>query len=229
MSFIPVDSMSEYAQLVLQDPSFYRSDDQAYSEQQRHAEEVDKALGFEVETIESDLQCSEYADYEAWIGLNPRQLQTPYDELLMMTQLLQLREDEHVVDLGAGYGRLGMVLHQQVPEAQFTGYELVNERVENGNQVYEKFGIKNAQLYQQDLLHEEFQLQEADVLFLYDYGQKEHLKHTLDQIERHSLEHDFRLVARGRGVRSLIQHQYPRLCRAVDPIHFETFSVYSTP
>lgn len=221
--------MSEYAQLVLQDQGFYRSDDQAYSEQQKHAEEIDNILGFNVLDIESKLVRDEYGEHEAWIGLSPRQLQTPYDELLFMTQFLQLRENEHVVDLGAGYGRLGMVLHQQSPEVQFTGYELVNERVENGNSIYEKFGITQAKLYQQDLLADDFHLSEGDVFFLYDYAQKEHLKHTLDQIERYSFEHDFRLVARGRGVRSLIQHHYPRLCHAVDPTHFETFSVYSTP
>lgn len=225
----PLESMSEYAQLVLRNPGFYRSDDQAYSEQQKHAQAIDHFLGFEVLEIESKLSGHDYKDYEAWIGLNPRQLQTPYDELLLMTQFLQLREDEHVVDLGAGYGRLGMVLHQQTPEVQFTGYELVNERVENGNQIFTKFGIANAQLHQQDLLGDDFNLNDADVFFLYDYGQKEHLKHTLDQIEQHSYHHEFRLVARGRGVRSLIQHQYPRLCHAVDPTHFETFSVYSTP
>src|SRR5690606_39026298 len=114
---------------LLNHPGFYRSPDQSYQDQQLHSEYIDQILGIDVDKIEESLNSKDYDNCEAWIGLAPRQLQTPYDELLMITQLLQLRENEHVLDLGAGYGRLGFVMEQQVPEAIFSGIELVAERV----------------------------------------------------------------------------------------------------
>ena len=51
----------------------------------------------------------------------------------MMTLLPEL--PRHVVDLGAGYGRMDFVLKSLDPRIEFTGYELVKERVQEGNKI----------------------------------------------------------------------------------------------
>lgn len=239
MSALTLESMDDFVTLTkfdseqlapyLSETAFFRSPESDYHSSQIHSRYVDQLLGFNILITEEQINHSLYQGLESWDGLSADQLQTPYDELLLMTQFLQLHDDEHIVDLGAGYGRLAFIIAQQNPRVKFSGLELVSERVECGNRIFKQHDLPNALLIEQDLLKTELKEYAADVYFLYDFGQKEHLKIVLDQLDELAVKRDFRLVARGRGVRSLIHYSYPRFCHAIDPIHFETFSVYSTP
>mgnify|MGYP003393027289 FL=1 len=163
---------------------------------------------------------------QTWIGLAPEVLQTPYDELDRMCQNLDLSEDAHVVDLGAAYGRMAFVLHHHRPLAHFTGIEFVPERVDEGNRVFERHNLNRARLIQDDLSREDFLVPLADVYFVYDYGNVEHIRHTLEQLKFLAGTERFQVVARGKGVRSLIQYSHPWLSQMGTPYHEENFSVY---
>tara|TARA_R110000868_G_scaffold209490_3_gene459306 strand:+ start:2032 stop:2751 length:720 start_codon:yes stop_codon:yes gene_type:complete len=219
----------EQVKQLIHNDEFFRCHSAEYQQKQLHSAIIDEIVGFSVHEIEESLIKDEYPELESWIGLSPEQLQTPYDELLELTEHLDLNGAEKVVDLGAGYGRLGLVLGQQAPQAHFLGYELVGERVENGNEVFERLELQNAQLIEQNIIAPEFEVESADIFFIYDFGQKEHINQLLKSLDDLANENEFKIVARGRGVRSLIQHRYPRFCHAVDPLHFETYSLYSTP
>tara|TARA_R110000868_G_scaffold117600_14_gene312489 strand:+ start:26931 stop:27650 length:720 start_codon:yes stop_codon:yes gene_type:complete len=220
---------SEEVQQLIKNEDFFRCDSVEYQAKQAISAVIDEIVGFSVPAVEEELSRKEYPGLESWIGLAPEQLQTPYDELLDLTQTLDLSGQETVVDLGAGYGRLGLVLSQQKPDVTFTGYELVGERVERGNQVFNQLGLEKAELIEQNIIAEDFEIKDSDIFFIYDFGQKEHINHVLKRLDDLADETDFQIVARGRGIRSLIHHKYPRFCRAVEPKHFETYSVYSTP
>ncbi len=164
--------------------------------------------------------------HQTWIGLKPETLQTPYHELLKLCEHLRPQKDEVLIDLGAGYGRLGLVLHYLYPEVFFKGYELVSERVEEGNRVFKNLGCDKAELFCQDLT-KDFIIPKATYYFIYDYGKVAHIRQTLKQLEAFTDSHHFKVVARGKGTRSIIEHEHPWLSQINPVIREENFSIYS--
>lgn len=210
--------------------------------QEHQSEQLDAQYGFSAVSIEQallgrarehnpngDMQSwgrGMHDGSQTWIGLAPEVLQTPYDELDRMCRNLDLAEDAHLVDLGAAYGRMAFVLNHHRPKAHFTGIEFVTERVDEGNRVFDQHNLKNARLIQDDLSQEDFLLPLADVYFVYDYGNIEHIRHTLEQLKHLAGTERFQVVARGKGVRSLIQYSHPWLSQMGTPYHEENFSIY---
>lgn len=167
-----------------------------------------------------------HGGHQTWIGLDPQTLNTPYSELATISDLLNPSAGELMVDLGAGYGRLGLVLHEKYPGVKFQGLELVKERVDEGNRVFLETGCVNAELFVQDLMDEEFSLPIAEYYFLYDFGKTEHIRKTLRQLESIADLHHFKVIARGKGSRSIIDFEHPWLT-CLDVHVEENYSIYS--
>lgn len=204
---------------------------------------IDRELGFTIDDIEYTLikraqalaQSSDvyslgkvlHQGHQTWVGLDPQVLQTPYAELLEICQHLKLTKDSHLIDLGAGYGRLGFVLQQVSPQAQFTGYEYVKERVVEGNRVLQLHECHQAVLIEQDLSQENFVLPRSEHYFIYDFGFPEQIRKMLKQLELIGAQNKIMVAARGKGIRSQIHHEHFWLGGAFTPLHFENYSIYS--
>jgi hypothetical protein len=216
----------------------FNDDDLARQE----SEKLDLELGFEVAKIEGQLlnQAQEldpngnhktwgaslHQGNQTWVGLSHQTLQTPYSELKEMCELLRPRRHETIVDLGAGYGRMGLVLKALYPDVNFIGYEYVSARVKEGQRILEKFECHRSQLLEQDLTAKEFNLPLAEYYFVYDYGTLQHIRDTLKQFEKLADHHKFKIIARGKGTRSLIQYEHPWLADVYPAIHEENFSIF---
>jgi hypothetical protein len=206
------------------------------------ADVIDRRVGFAIDRIEAGLLAEArrlrpagsmanfgealHGGHQTWVGLDPQVLNTPYDELLRLVARLAPRAGDLLVDLGAGYGRLGLVLHALFPDARFRGYELVRDRVAEGNRVLALWGTGDAKLVVQDLTRADFVLEPAEFYFLYDYGKVEHIRRTLSQLAALADRRRFTVVARGKGSRSLIEHEHPWLTRDPGPAE-ENFSIYT--
>lgn len=224
-------------------PELFSSPADDYETARKHAEHLDEVLGFNIPTIENILLTRArelnpagslktwgqglHAGNQTWVGLSHQTLQTPYHELKRICELLHPPPGSTLVDLGAGYGRLGLILSVLYPEVNFIGIEYVKERVLEGQRVLNKHNCSNALLIQQDLTHKDFILPSAEYYFLYDYGILAHIRKTLNQIEAVAGHQHFRLVARGQGTRSLIQYEHPWLSQVYPAIHDEHFSIFS--
>jgi protein-L-isoaspartate O-methyltransferase len=214
-----------------------------YQNIQDHSEFVDQIIGFRVTEIEQQLKAMAqiqnpegsvaswgkmlHEGSQSWIGLNPRQLLTPYNELRDMCELLQPKEGSTLVDLGAGYGRMAFVLDQMAPHCHFIGYEIVKERVDDSLRLFQQYALKNAEMHTQDITKVDFQLPVADYYLIYDYGTVEHIKKTLSQLQTIARKHPMKVIGRGR-IRHYINNEHPWLSQIFSPHHEETFSVYST-
>lgn len=198
------------------------------------SQDLDKLLGFRVHEIEKDLHrqalqkdpggnhhtwgASLHGGNQTWVGLHPETIQTPYAELIRICQKLELKTGEIVVDLGAGYGRLGIVLRELHPGVEFLGIECVPERVEEGKRVH---GLN---LVQGDLTHSEFLPPEANHYFIYDFGKVSHIRDLLKKLSMIADRKKITITGRGKGIRSLISHEFLWLT----PFHEEeNFSLYS--
>ncbi|HXH30065.1 MAG TPA: hypothetical protein VNJ01_04575 [Bacteriovoracaceae bacterium] len=209
----------------------------------KHSAYLDGQWGFQITEIEQDLlQRAQvlrpagnmktwgeglHGGSQSWVGLDPQTLLTPYPELARICELIRPAPGNHLVDLGAGYGRLGVVLAHVCPRARFTGLELVSQRVVEGNRVLELHQLTQARLFEQDLTVDGFQLPEAEFYFIYDYGKVGHIRKTLKQLEAIADKKNFRVIARGMGTRSLIEREHPWLCDVYPVQREENFSIYS--
>jgi hypothetical protein len=83
-----------------------------HDEVRNHAEALDVELGFAVEVIEDEL----LNQAKRLLPQGPHQtLQTPYQELQEMCQMIDPLPGETLVDLGVSYGRMGLVLAALYP------------------------------------------------------------------------------------------------------------------
>jgi hypothetical protein len=209
----------------------------------QHSNMVDKILGFRIKFIE-EMLVAEARNFEpdgsheswgpkmhqgvqTWVGLDLQTLQTPYSECLRILQLLKIRPYQHVIDLGAAYGRMGIILGGLFIKNTFMGYEYVKARVDEGNRVYKELGIVQSRLQEQDLFDATFELPEADVYFIYDYGQVEHIDHTLKQIEAIAHKRPLKIVVRGKFTKKIISERHPWMDLKYEGKLEELFSIYT--
>ncbi len=203
---------------------------------EKHSQELDLSLGFRIDEIEAAFLAKARElnpegslhtwgetlhGAQTWVGLATEVLQTPYNELLAAIDWI--KPQGHLVDLGAGYGRLGFLLARYYPQVKFTGFEYVPERVLEGNRVFHRWRLTQASLIHQDLIADNFFPPLADTYFIYDYGKVSHIRHTLNQLGQLADQKTFLLVTRGEGVRSLVFHEFPWL----SPLyHNEKISIF---
>jgi hypothetical protein len=209
----------------------------------KHADIIDKVLGFRLQYVEQMLEAeakgfdpegshetwgpSLHAGVQTWVGLNLQTLQTPYSEILRIFNLLKLKPFQHVVDLGAAYGRMGIVVGGLFMKSFFTGFEFVKSRVDEGNRIYQELGLNRCQLVSQNLADEDFILPDADIYFIYDYGQVEHIDRTLKQIEKVAYRRPVKIVARGRFTKEIIQIGHPWLSLQYEAKMNDAFAIYT--
>lgn len=209
----------------------------------QHANMVDKILGFRLKYIEEMLVAEArgfepdgsheswgptlHKGVQTWVGLDLQTLQTPYSECLRILQLLKIKPYQHVIDLGAAYGRMGVVIGGLYIKNSFTGYEYVKGRVEEGNRVMKELGFSRCQLIEQDLFDPKFELPEADIYFIYDYGQVEHIDHTLKQIEAVAHKRPVKIVVRGKFTKRIIAERHPWMDLKYEGKLEELFSIYT--
>jgi tRNA A58 N-methylase Trm61 len=189
-----------------------------------HSRKIDRDLGFNINAIEAKLintakakcQGGHYYEWgpaihdgtQTWVGLDFQTLQLTYADLIAIITEHQLSRVQHVVDLGAAYGRLGIALSIIAPNVKFTGIEYVKERVHEGNRIYKNLNLKNCTLEVGDLNSEDFILPEADIFYLYDFGNDQQINLFLKRLTVAFHEKKFKLIARGHMSRDLIKNNY---------------------
>lgn len=209
----------------------------------QHSDHIDKILGYRLKYVE-EMLVAEARSFEpegpheswgpalhqgvqTWLGLNLQTLQTPYSECLRILQILKIRPYQHIIDLGAAYGRMGIVVGGLYIKNSFTGYEYVRARVDEGNRIYKELAFSRCQLLEQDLFDPRFELPEADVYFIYDFGHLEHIDRNLRQMEAIAYKRPIKVVVRGKFTKMVIADRHPWLNLKYEGKTEEPFSIYT--
>lgn len=231
-SLFPQDS--NILRELIKEPKFFGLPMSGSDFEQSHL--LDKILGYKIEKIENKLS-KDHEDYyktrlkqgesQRWFGLHPQTLQTPFSEILDFLLLLKKYHINKVIDLGAGYGRVGVVMQSIFPKASFIGHEIVAQRVEEGNRIFQKLELDNCKLVNEDLLQLEG-IPNADLYFIYDFSEYEDVRKLLNIFSKKMYKDRFFIVARGEGIRSMIQLKYPEFWAAHGAIHSKKWSIYSS-
>jgi hypothetical protein len=193
-----------------------------YEEEKRHSEYVDRWLGFQFDRSESFLPPE---SVETWKNKGPQTFLTPYSELRRILFELSPNVGDRIVDLGAGYGRLGFVLSRHYPNCFFQGFEVVKERVEEANRV-SALWKQPFQIEQADIADKDFCLPEAAIYFIYDFGHREQVQIVLEKLQKIANQKSIQFVGRGGRVRDLVQKKHPWLWDIHPAKHFSNFSIY---
>lgn len=213
------------------------------TEAQQHAELVDAWIGLQAEPIERALAERQGKSLrmpgrasmlggtvEDWTGLPLQVMMTPYLEIrAILHELghqLALPGGAHVIDLGAAYGRMAWVIGRHYPDARFTGYELIEDRVREGNRCLSKSAYPNVRLIQADLSAQDFVLPRAEIYFMYDFGSRSAIEKVLQDLRAIARHQPVTLIGRGRSSRDAIEKSHPWLSEIVRPRHFPQFSIY---
>ncbi len=203
---------------------------------------MDKVLGFKTPKIENKLlrKFSAYDHYvlgtkrkrhfegtQAWIGLHPQILQTPYVDILEALDFLKSQDIKTITDIGAGYGRVGFVSSVLFPDAVFTGYEIVKERQVEGERVFKKNGINSAGIILQNVLDPVFDIPAADVYFIYDFSEKEDITEVLLKIGKSNKSKKI-LIAQGDRVSALMSKTFSHSWRKLKSMKKSGLTIYQS-
>lgn len=195
-----------------------------YAEAQARSARIDALLGVRLEETEDRLRGRVGDLRGGWTRLSPQAFQTPYPELAEMVRLFTEVRPLRWLDLGAAYGRLGLVLSLLRPEDEFLGIEHLEERVTEGNRVLAAAGAGRARLRAEDVLAGE--LPDFDVAFLFDFSDPAEVSLLLERLRERAREKPFAIFGRGRGTRHLIEDRHPWLSQVEEPLRAPHWTLY---
>jgi predicted RNA methylase len=131
-----------------------------------------------------------------------RGVQSSYLSLFMALNQLP-RRPSLMIDLGSGYGRVGLVAGLFNSNWSFQGYEYVEHRVRTAQSACERLGLNpRVRFSTQDLSASDFELPEADVYYLYDPFSKATYERVLSSINKNRLYRQTLVVAKGGALQS---------------------------
>lgn len=134
-----------------------------------------------------------------------------------------------MIDLGSGYGRVGLVWTLLRPDIFFTGYEYVPHRVTVSNAASKVFGLNNyLQFKVQDLSLESFKIPDGDVYYLYDPFTKETYQSVLKQIVEVSRRRKITVVTKGNARSRLMEISEKNSWREPEIIDYGNLCIFES-
>ncbi len=159
--------------------------------------------------MKQDLEGTERLYEGAGVGV-----QSGYSTILTALRYLKPTQGSRIIDLGSGYGRVGLVIGLLRPDIDFTGYEYVPHRVDIANAAAKSFHLEShVHFLAQDLAQKNFQIPEADIYYMYDPFSKETYEYVLAQLLTISKKRKISIATKGNARQKLMnlvqRHQWP--------------------
>lgn len=136
-------------------------------------------------------------------------VQSGYSTILLALAYLEENyglEGKTIVDLGSGYGRVGLVSALYCEEMDFIGYEYVGHRVDVSNRAVRNLKLQESlNFITQDLSLTDFKIPKADVFYLYDPFTEETYQSVLKQIVEMSYNQRVIVVTKGNAREWLVR------------------------
>lgn len=128
--------------------------------------------------MKTDLAGTERLYEGAGVGV-----QSSYSTILAAIHNLKPIKGAKLIDLGSGYGRIGLVVGLMRSDIDFIGYEFVAHRVKIAQTSSQRLDLdKHVHFLTQDLSDKNFRIPEADIYYMYDPFSVETYSHVLSQL-----------------------------------------------
>lgn len=141
---------------------------------------------------------------------------------------LKDQDIQRIVDIGAGYGRVGLVMSSLFPRSRFIGLEILEQRKNEGNRIYEELGLINCEILQKNVLVDDYQLPDAQVYFIYDFSEVEDLNIIMRQLSERKKTESFFLITRGDRIDSLLANKYKNFWSSNGHVQCGALKIYSS-
>lgn len=125
------------------------------------------------EAVSSQVHTQAEKNSGTWIGQAPDILNTPYRVFMEVLSELHLPAGAVVVDMGAGHGRMGMVIGILNPELHYVGIEYHASRIADASRTARNLGLSRVKYQQADFTDPKFNAPDGDVFFFYRPNEKE--------------------------------------------------------
>lgn len=133
-------------------------------------------------------------------------VQSGYSTILTALHNLKLNSGDRLIDLGSGYGRVGLVAGLMHDHINFTGYEFVQHRVDIANLASQNFNLSDRiKFLTCDLSNPDFQIPDAEVYYLYDPFSEETYLYILSQLVNISRRQKITIVTKGNARAKLLE------------------------
>jgi methylase of polypeptide subunit release factors len=147
--------------------------------------------------LDRDMKITEVAKERLYEGAGVG-VQSGYSTILLALEGMKAKEGAKVVDLGSGYGRVGLVCALLRDDLEFIGYEYVPHRVDVSKRATSDLQLQEKLCFEvQDLSLESFQIPKADIYYLYDPFTYETYQYILKQIVEISESQEVTIVTKG--------------------------------
>lgn len=125
-------------------------------------------------------------------------IQSSYATLLLALRYLRIPSGTRFVDLGSGFGRVGLVVGLLRPDITFTGFEIVSQRADMATAASEWLGMKaHVSFITQDLSAPDFAIPEAETYYLYDPFNESTYTHVLTQLNVIAAKRKINVITKG--------------------------------
>lgn len=159
------------------------------------------ALNYQADVgMKTDLKGTERLYEGAGVGV-----QSGYSTVVTALDHLGLAHGARFIDLGSGYGRVGLIVGLLRPDVEFVGYEFVPHRVHIANAATQNLGLQNqVEFLIQDLSLKSFVIPEAEVYYMYDPFCEETYAHVLHQLITIARKRPITIVTKGNARKWLV-------------------------
>lgn len=125
-------------------------------------------------------------------------VQSSYATMLTALRYLNPAKGSRFIDLGSGYGRVGLVVGLMRPDIDFIGYEFVEDRVNIANHASANLALnQHVRFHTQDLSEKSFKIPIADTYYIFDSFTDESYLYILEQLEAIALQKKITVVTKG--------------------------------
>lgn len=125
-------------------------------------------------------------------------VQSSYATILLALRYLRLPTGSRFIDLGSGFGRVGLTLGLLRPDLQFRGYEMAQSRVDIAHQASESLGLNNhVQFFVQDLSAKDFLIPDAETYYLFDPFNDATYEYVLSQLNQIGRRMKVNIITKG--------------------------------
>jgi hypothetical protein len=198
----------------------------AYINFSRTFDQLDQIFNIDYQDEKNSLrQVSKERTYQG-SGVN---VQSSYATLLNILRNTKRETKITIVDLGAGYGRLGFVVGILYPQYFFIGYEIIQHRVDSANITALQFEISDrVQFTTQDLSALDFIIPDADIYYMYDPFIVETYHHVLEQLVKIGNRKKITIITKGNAGKMLIDQNLSSHWQGTKYFEFGNIAVFES-
>jgi uncharacterized protein len=167
---------------------------------------IDTILGMDAEAVTRRIQglspdeiAQRFQGENTWYEYDNSLLLTPYFEFQLALEHLKPKAGQTFVDLGSGMGRMGLYMGMLHPGVRFHGYEIVGERVQEGERAAKELGLQGVHFHEQNMADPNWKPVAADYYYAFNPVSDATFDKILLDLKQQAIRHDkpFKLAVSG--------------------------------